>query len=68
MESEADSLGTRLAARAGFNYRIAPKFWERLGKTAGFTAAIATTHPTPTDRRKNLEGVVAKIEQAKPKE
>lgn len=61
MERDADSLGTRLAARAGFDYRIAPAFWERLGKQSGLAAALATTHPTPATRRQSLEAVVAEI-------
>lgn len=61
MERDADRLGTWLAARAGFDYRIAPKFWERLGKQAGLAAALATTHPTPATRRQRLEAVVSEI-------
>lgn len=61
MELDADRLGTWLAARAGFDYRIAPTFWERLGKQAGLAAALATTHPTPATRRQRLEAVVEEI-------
>lgn len=61
MELDADRLGTWLAARAGFDYRIAPTFWERLGKQAGLAAALATTHPTPATRRQRLEAVVSEI-------
>lgn len=61
MEREADRLGTWLAARAGFDYRIAPAFWERLGKQAGIASALATTHPTPASRRQSLEAVISEI-------
>lgn len=64
MEREADRLGTWLSARAGFNYRIAPQFWERLARQPGLGALLATTHPAPASRRQSLEAVVADIDKA----
>lgn len=64
MEREADRLGTWLAARAGFDYRIAPMLWERLSKRGGIGALLATTHPSPSNRRQSLETVVAEISKA----
>ena len=61
LEREADRLGTWMAARAGFNYRLAPAFMERVTRQAGIGALWATTHPTPANRRRHLEGVVAEI-------
>lgn len=64
MEREADRLGTWLAARAGFDYHIAPMLWERLSKRGGIGALLATTHPSPSNRRQSLEAVVADISKA----
>lgn len=64
MERDADRVGTWLAARAGFNYRIAPVMWDRLSRRAGIGALIATTHPSPNNRRQSLEAVVAEIAKA----
>lgn len=63
MEREADSLGTWLAARAGYNYRIAPEFWARVSKAAGgFGAFWATTHPAPRNRAENVAATVREID------
>lgn len=66
MEREADRLGTWLAARADFDYRIAPAVWERLSKRSAIGALIATTHPVPGNRRQSLEVVVAEIAEVYP--
>lgn len=63
MERAADRLGTQLAARAGFDYRIAPQFWERLARRSGLGAIWATTHPSAANRREHLEAVVREIDQ-----
>ncbi|MEN9924101.1 MAG: hypothetical protein RL268_227 [Pseudomonadota bacterium] len=63
MERAADRLGTQLAARAGYAYRLAPQFWERLSRRAGLGALWATTHPSAANRREHLEAVVREIDQ-----
>lgn len=62
MEREADSLGTRLAAQAGYNYRIAPQFWAQVGRASGIGAFWATTHPTPRNRAENVAATVREID------
>ena len=61
MEREADRLGTQMVAAAGFDYTIAPDFWERLARKSGFAALLARTHPTAANRRRNLEDTVREI-------
>lgn len=61
MEHAADRLGTQMASAAGFNYRLAPRFWERLTWRSGLGAIWATTHPSAANRRRKLEDVLAEI-------
>ena len=61
-ELEADRFGTLMAARAGFNYKIAPDFWSRLTRQSGLGTILATTHPTAIRRRDRLKAVVRAIE------
>lgn len=61
MEREADRLGTWLAAKAGFDYALAPEFFARATARTGIAGAIPTTHPSPANRRRNLQEVVLEI-------
>jgi predicted Zn-dependent protease len=56
MESEADRLGLIFMARAGYDPREAPKFWERMqAKSGGGSPPVfLSTHPHPTTRIKQL--------------
>lgn len=54
-ESEADILGQRYMARAGFDPRAAPKLWQRMQQVAGGTSvSFLSTHPAPDQRMENL--------------
>lgn len=66
MERTADRFGMLMAANAGFNYRIAPSFWEHFTQRSGLGSIWATTHPNARNRRQNLEAVIAEIDEGKP--
>lgn len=65
MERSADRFGLLMAARAGFDYRIAPSFWERFTRRSGLGSIWATTHPNAKNRREHLATVVTEIDQGK---
>ncbi len=54
-ESEADSIGLDYAAKAGFDPREAPAFWQRMSSTGGQPPEFLSTHPNPGSRIKALE-------------
>jgi predicted Zn-dependent protease len=54
-ESEADSIGLEYAAKAGFDPREAPAFWQRMSSTGGQPPEFLSTHPNPGSRIKALE-------------
>lgn len=64
-EREADRLGLYLAARAGYDYRIAPAFWSRLSSTSGLANVWASTHPTGAQRARFNEVVLDEIVRKK---
>ncbi len=64
MERAADRLGTWMAARGGYEYRLAPDFWRRLTRRSGIGAVWATTHPTAESRADALVPVVREIDAA----
>lgn len=58
-ESEADAIGTELAARAGYDPHGAVSVWEKMLKAAGNgPPQFLSTHPSPENRLKEL-GVIA---------
>jgi predicted Zn-dependent protease len=61
MELDADRMGIIMAARAGYDYKIAPDFWARLNSNAPLAAFLATTHPTTRARRENAQRVVDEL-------
>jgi predicted Zn-dependent protease len=65
MELDADRMGIIMAARAGYNYKIAPDFWARLNSNAPLAAFLATTHPTTRARSENAQRVVDELNAKK---
>jgi len=55
-ETEADTIGLRYAARAGYDPSEGPKFWSRFSAAVGGGKAPKwlSTHPTDESRIKNL--------------
>ena len=60
-ESEADKIGIRYMARAGYDPREAPKFWDRMDAEAGGgqPPVFLSTHPSPEKRTAELEALVS---------
>ena len=56
MELEADYIGLLLLASAGYDPRVAPKVFEKLGKVAGDSALqdYLSTHPSGKKRAQLL--------------
>lgn len=67
-ESEADSIGLRFAAQAGYDPHAAVTFWKRMSEASaaagkqnsGLLAKFTSTHPLDADRIANLESLVPK--------
>jgi predicted Zn-dependent protease len=59
-ESEADNIGIILMAKAGYDPREAPKFFERMmaGKKDKGPPAFLSTHPADEDRIARLRGLI----------
>lgn len=54
-ESEADSIGMMLMARAGYDPAYAITFWQKFGgSSGGFIEAFTSTHPLGTERVKAM--------------
>ena len=61
-ELEADRLGVRLMAAAGYDPRAALSFWERMeAARATRLPSILATHPAPADRIAELEAEIAAL-------
>ncbi len=56
-ETEADQIGLRLMAEAGFDPREAPRFWQRMidATGGGGPPEFLSTHPSPETRIAQLE-------------
>lgn len=56
-ESEADEIGLVLMARAGYDPREAPRFWDRFSKASGGKEPPQwlSTHPNSQNRRDRLQ-------------
>jgi predicted Zn-dependent protease len=63
-ESEADELGLYFMAKAGYDPRTAPAFWERMqAQSQTSMPEFLSTHPEPAKRIKNLNRIMPKAVQ-----
>ena len=61
-ESEADRLGIKLAALAGFEPEAAVTLWDKMAKVGGSAPVpFLSTHPAPANRRETLSGMVPEM-------
>jgi predicted Zn-dependent protease len=61
-ESEADAVGTQLAARAGYDPHAAIALWDKMAKLGKGPAEFLSTHPSPEHRAEDLKALAAKLE------
>jgi predicted Zn-dependent protease len=62
-ESEADALGLRLAARAGYNPRAGITLWQKmLSANKGAPPQWLSTHPSGATRINDIEARLPRIE------
>jgi predicted Zn-dependent protease len=56
-ESEADQIGLRYMARAGYDPREATRFWQRMANAGGGSRPpeFLSTHPDPAKRARQIE-------------
>ena len=62
-ESEADEIGIRLMAKAGYDPREAPRFWERFARVQDDSGVpeFLSTHPSDERRAEDLSALVPKV-------
>jgi len=62
-ETEADYLGLIFASLSGYDIREAPKLWERMQKSSKgkIPAEFLSTHPSPVNRIKKLNGWINNV-------
>ncbi|MEZ4750851.1 MAG: M48 family metalloprotease [Bdellovibrionota bacterium] len=59
-ESEADEIGLRYMAEAGYDPREAPRFWGRFA-SEGAPPEFLSTHPNSSRRQRDLERDLPKV-------
>ena len=60
-ESEADAVGLKYAARAGYDPSVAPGLWDRMGASGKSPPEFMSTHPDPSNRSKALATMQEKV-------
>jgi predicted Zn-dependent protease len=62
-ESEADTIGLELMARAGYDPRAAVTLWNKMSSAAGSgsTPKFLSTHPEPKERIKDIEKKLPRV-------
>jgi predicted Zn-dependent protease len=62
-ESEADTIGLELMARAGYDPRAAITLWNKMAASegAGRPPKFLSTHPSPKDRIKDIEKKLPRV-------
>lgn len=57
-EAEADQIGIKLAAQAGFNPQAAETLWQKMGRVGGKSPPeFLSTHPAPQNRQQTLRSL-----------
>jgi metalloendopeptidase OMA1, mitochondrial len=63
-ESEADAIGLRYMAKAGYEPRESVTLWQRMAKSGSSPPEILSTHPDPERRAKALESLLGTVKSS----